>query len=474
VSGPGRAGDADAAGPDDDLDRAWDEHLDLHGAPRALYAELLDTLQGLDLERLGAAVNAALSAKGVSFGERPFVVDPVPRLLDAVEWEHLSTGLAQRARALNAFLSDAYGAQRIVAAGLLSQATIEQAEGFEPDLSGRLPSYCAPAAIIGFDVVRDPAGEFLVLEDNMRTPSGFCYALAAREALLAVLPGVGPDPRPVDPITYELLDDALRCAAPPGATDPVIVVLTDGPGNVAHYEHATAARRLHCPLLTPEALQVVDGRVSARLPDGATTPVDVVYRRTNEDRVRDEDGRLTGVAELLLKPWLTGRLGIVNAFGNGLADDKLVHAHVEDFIRFYLGEEPVVRSVPTHTLAAPGDRAQTIANLRERVVKPRFGSGGQGVVIGMQAQPAELKRVARALTDEPERYISQRLVQLSRHPTVVEGRLQARHVDLRPFAFCGTDVALAPGGLTRVALQAGALVVNSSQNGGGKDTWVVD
>lgn len=208
--------------------------------------------------------------------------------------------------------------------------------------------------------------------------------------------------------------------------------------------------------------------------DGTRRWVDVVYRRTDEDRVRDEHGELTDVAELLVPAWLEGKVGLVNAFGNGLGDDKCAHGYVEDFIRFYLGEEPLVRSVPTSTLRTSAEVRDAIGRLRELVVKPRHGHGGKGVVIGADAEPAELERVAAALERNPERYIVQPVVALSRHPTMIDGRFEPRHVDLRPFAFCSQDVRLIPGGLTRVAFEAGALVVNSSQNGGGKDTWVFD
>ena len=215
-------------------------------------------------------------------------------------------------------------------------------------------------------------------------------------------------------------------------------------------------------------------RLLRRLPGGETRLVDVVYRRTDDDHVRDEHGELTEIARMVLEPWLGGQIGLVNAFGNGLADDKLIHGHVEDFVRFYLDEEPLVRSVPTHEVTAADGRL-SIADLRKLVVKPRDGYGGAGVVIGAHAETNDLERVAGELEARPEDFITQPIVALSRHPTVIEGRLEPRHVDLRPFAFCdGVDVALIPGGLTRVALDAGALVVNSSQHGGGKDTWVVD
>lgn len=452
----------------------WDEDRGEDGSPRAGYGEMLDALERCDLDGLSQTVAARLAGGGVNFGTSPFVVDPVPRLIPSSEWDPLADGLTQRARALNLFLRDAYGAREVVRAGILSSETIERAEGYEPDLLHRLPAEGAPAAVIGFDVVRDAAGEFLVLEDNLRTPSGYAYALAARAVLREVLPAGLPVPRPVESVTCAGLRAAVDAASPRAGADPSVVVLTDGPGNTAYYEHAAAARSLGAPLVTLGELEGARGGLRARLPGGGSRPIDVVYRRTDEDRVRDEHGRLTAEGAVLLEPWLRGSVGIVNAFGNGLGDDKLVHSHVEDFIRFYLGEEPLVRSVPTYTLAGAAERERVIGHLRDHVIKPRAGYGGQGVVICAHADEDDLERLAADLERHPERYIAQPTVALSRHPTVIGGRLEPRHIDLRPFAFMGDDVLVVPGGLTRVALDEGALVVNSSQNGGGKDTWVLD
>jgi uncharacterized circularly permuted ATP-grasp superfamily protein len=455
---------------------SYDEDRDAEGLPRRGYDRTLRALQGVDLDRLHRTVAETLERRGVGYGSGPFVLDPIPRLVAADDWDALADGLAQRARALNCFLRDAYGERRIVEAGVVDVTAIERAEGYEPDLLGRAPGSGAPAAIIGFDVVRDPDGEFLVLEDNLRTPSGFTYALAAREALAQALPAGLPRPRPLEAITTELLREAVGAAAPPGRDDPCVVVLGDGPGNSAHYEHRRAAALLGGHHATLADLALADGELHVRLPGGVSHRVDVVYRRTDDDRVRGADGKPTDVAALLLEPWLSGRIGLVNWFGNGLGDDKLAHSRVEDFVRFYLGEEPKVRSVPTLPLTTPEQVEAAVARLRELVVKPRYGQGGAGVVIGAHADRADLERLAGELREHPEDFIAQPIVALSRHPTVIDGELQPRHVDLRPFAFCGSDdaVALIPGGLTRVAFDAGSLVVNSSQNGGGKDTWVID
>ena len=290
------------------------------------------------------------------------------------------------------------------------------------------------------------------------------------------MPSGLPRPRPLDAITAELLRGTIRAATPEGCEEPLVVVVGDGPDNSAHYEHARAAELLGAHLVTPADLARAGDDLHVRLRDGTSRRVDVVYRRTDQDDVRGDDGELTEVAALLLEPWLRGRIGLVNAFGNGLGDDKLAHSRVEDFVRFYLGEEPKVRSVPTLPLSTPQEVEDAIERLHELVVKPRSGQGGAGVVIGAHAAGADLERRAGELRERPEDFNAQPIVTLSRHPTVIDGELQPRHIDLRPFAFCGEDdsAAVVPGGLTRVALEAGTLVVNSSQNGGGKDTWVFD
>jgi uncharacterized circularly permuted ATP-grasp superfamily protein len=460
-----------------DLTRAvpFDEDRDAAGNPRPGYERTLEALEAVDLEELRTAVERRLADDGVMFGGQPFVVDPVPRLLAADEWAALERGLAQRTRALNRFLTDVYGERRIISAGIVDAPTVDGAEGYEPDLRDRETSGAPPAPIIGFDLVRDPEGRFLVLEDNLRTPSGIAYLVAARRALAAVLPPGPPTPRPVDPVVYELLGAALRAAAPPSAgRDPLIVLVSDGPGNVAYYEHSCIAQAVGIALVTADQLQADGDGLRVALSDGDTRAVDVVYRRTDEDRVRDEHGNMTAIGQLLTPAWLAGRIGLVNAFGNGVADDKLVHSHVEDFVRFYLEEEPLIASVPTRALDTPGAGRDAIERLPELVIKPRHGHGGAGVTIGSHADEKQLAVARSELESHPERYIAQPIVPLSRHPTVIDGRLEPRHVDLRPFAFFAREVALAPGGLSRVAFDAGEMVVNSSRNGGGKDTWVLE
>jgi uncharacterized circularly permuted ATP-grasp superfamily protein len=457
---------------------AWDEAYAAPGVPREPYAELLDVLEHADLRTLCESVAGHLARRGVTFGgeteARPFALCPLPRLLEAAEWDRLAAGLEQRVRALNAFVTDAYGPRRIVAAGLLTDEEIEAAEGYEPDLMGSFPAGPAPVAVAGLDVVRDPEGELLVLEDNLRTPSGYAYAAAAREALEATLPGVPRAPRAFAEEMLPALGAALRAAAP-DPEDASIVVLTDGPASSAYYEHAQIARRLGVPLVTLASLELRGRELHLRDAGGMGRRVDVVLRRCDEDRLRDDRGALTPAAELLLEPWRTGQVAVLNAFGTGVGDDKVIHAHVEEMIGLYLGEEPLVRSVETFALGRdPHAVAAVLAAPEDFVVKPRGGQGGHGVVVGTQASAEDLAALAGALRADPRGWVAQRIVPLSQMPTVVDGGWAVRHVDLRPFVVSSPTATLAaPGGLTRVAGQPGSLVVNSSQDGGGKDTWVL-
>jgi uncharacterized circularly permuted ATP-grasp superfamily protein len=465
--------DTDGRGPASN--DGYDEAYAAPGQPRAHYAGVLATLESMDLGASRDRLRLGMARREVLFGPdaQAFYLDPVPRLLTAAEWGALSAGLAQRVRALEAFVHDAYGRRAIVAAGVVPERTIDGAEGYEPELRGRLPASAPAIGVAGLDVVRGPDGSFAVLEDNLRIPSGFAYAAIARPALEAES---GPLPPSEDfaGAVFAALRATLEAAAP-AAAPPEIVVLSDGPENTAFWEHAEAARRLNVPLVTPAEIEVRGERLVRRDADGREHAVDVVYRRSDEDGLRGTDDRLTPIAEKLLAPWLAGHLGLVNGFGTGVADDKAIHAHVEDMVRFYLSEEPLLRSVPTYDLADPRHRAEVLDRLDELVVKPRGGYGGEGVVVCAHASREDIERIAAEIRDRPEAYVAQPTIALSRHPTVDDaGRLAPRHVDLRPFVFgAGGTVTVPPGGLTRVALAAGTLVVNSSQQGGAKDTCVL-
>lgn len=451
-----------------------DEAYDAEGRPRPLYAGLLAELGERDLAALRKRVGAAVAAGGLTFGEgEPIPVDPVPRLLDGEEWERLRAGLLQRARALNAFLLDAYGPRRIFDAGVVPRRLLETSEGYSPAMQGLLDPAVPPATVAGLDLVRGRDGELRVLEDNLRMPSGATYALALREL---IEPELGLSLRPRDHSDYlARFGEALRAAAPEGRDEPLVVILSDGPENGAWYEHERFGRELGLPVVTPGQLESSRGRVFARLSRERRQQVDVVYRRQDADTLTGPDGTLTELGELLLPALRSGRLRCVNAFGTGLADDKLAHAYVERMVDFYLGEEPLLRSVASYDLSDPDARVEAMERLDELVIKPRGGFGGHGVTIMPRASEPERKRALAVVRRRPEHFIAQEPVELSSHPTVRGGELRPRRVDLRPFVltWAGGQAAMT-GGLTRFARGAGEMIVNSSQGGGCKDTWVVE
>jgi uncharacterized circularly permuted ATP-grasp superfamily protein len=461
--------------PDYEPGDGFDEAYSAPGVLRAHYVRTIEELAGRDLAELADAIARDVTDCGMSFttksGSQPFPIDPVPRIVERDDWRLIESGLGQRARALNAFLADVYGPQRIVAAGKLPERVIEGAELLERDLLGVEPAGGVHAGVAGFDVVRDATGELEVLEDNLRTPSGLAYIEAAREIVARRL-SAPEDLAP--PGTVDYLCETLAGAVPAGAEEPSIVLLSDGPSNSAFWEHRRLAREAGIALVTPREVELRGDRLWARDGDGGAFAVDVVYRRTDEDRLRDEGGSLTWVGELLLEPLRAGTVSCVNAFGTGLADDKLVHAYVEEMIRFYLGEEPVVRSVHTYDPGDPEVRAEVLERIGELVIKPRNGSGGGGVIVCPHASADDVDHAAKLIRTQPDAYVVQDTIHLSTHPTVVDGGLEPRHVDLRSFAFSTPErPRVLAGGLTRVALGRGALVVNSSMNGGGKDTWML-
>jgi uncharacterized circularly permuted ATP-grasp superfamily protein len=452
----------------------FDEAYAAEGDPRPHYVPLLEALDGQDLQELRERVAARVAASGLTFGAgEPIAVDPVPRLLAAEEWERLRAGLLQRARALNAFLLDAYGPQRIFDAGVVPQRLLDTSDGYAPAMQGLLDPEVPPATVAGLDLVRGRDGELRVLEDNLRMPSGATYALAVRDI---VEPEIAAPLLPRAQGDYlERLGAALRAVAPEGRDEPVVAILSDGPENGAWYEHERIGRELDFEIVTPGQLELSRERVFARLSRERRVQVDVIYRRQDADSLTEEDGSLTELGQLLLPALRAGRLRCGNALGTGLADDKLTHAYVERMIRFYLGEEPLLRSVPSYDLSDEEDRRQAMERLDELVIKPRGGFGGHGVTLMPRASEPERKRAVAVVRRRPERFIAQEPVEISSHPTVRGGGLRPRRVDLRPFVVSGPDGATAMvGGLTRFAQGAGEMIVNSSQGGGCKDTWVVE
>ena len=452
----------------------FDEAFAATGAPRRPYEELFGALAQQDLRALRERVRSKVSALGLRFGpEREIAVDPVPRLLEAAEWARLEAGLLQRARALNAFIVDAYGPQRIFDAGVVPRRLLETSSGYEPVMHGLVNPAVPPATIAGLDLVRDEAGGFRVLEDNLRMPSGAGYAFAVREAVAPEI-GLGVVPRQLDAGYVEAMRAAILAAAPEGDPEAGVAILSDGPENGAWYEHERFGRELGFPVLRPEQLELSRGRLFARR-GRERERVDVIYRRLDEDRLCDPAGELTPLGELLLPALRSGRLRCANAFGTGLADDKLAHAYVERMVEFYLGEEPLLPSVPSYDLSEEGDRQAAFERLEELVIKPRDGFGGHGVTIMPRATEPQRRRALGLLRRRPGGFIAQEMVEISSHPTIVGGALRPRRIDLRPFVVSAPGGATAmAGGLTRYAQGAGEMVVNSSQGGGCKDTWVLE
>jgi uncharacterized circularly permuted ATP-grasp superfamily protein len=453
----------------------FDEAFAKTGTARPPYVTVIDALARQDLVELRERVRSNIDRIGLSFGPGvPMVVDPVPRVIDAAEWEALEAGLLQRARALNAFLIDAYGDQRIFEEGIVPRRLLDTSQGYEPRMRGLLDPSVPPATVAGMDLIRDADGELLVLEDNLRMPSGATYAIAVREA-------VGPELGPAaatglrKPDGYVArLGEAIRAAAPAGRSEPIAAILSDGPESGAYYEHERLGRELSLPVVTPSQLSQARGRLHAQV-GRDRLQLDVVYRRLDEDRLTDPDGALTPLGELLAPALESGRLRCVNAIGTGLADDKLAHAYVAEMIRFYLGEEPMLRSVPSYDLSDPEARTEVMGRLEELVVKPRDGFGGHGVTIMPHATEGDRRKVIGLVRRRPERFVAQELVPLSTHPTVVGAGIAPRRVDLRPYVLSPAtgEASVMQGGLTRYAKAADEMVVNSSQGGGSKDTWVL-
>jgi uncharacterized circularly permuted ATP-grasp superfamily protein len=408
--------------------------------------------------------------------ERLIPFDIIPRILDAAEWQTLSRGLIQRVTALNSFLRDIYGAREILSAGRIPQALIIGNQAFQAEMNGFVPPLGVYTHVAGIDLVRVGAEEFYVLEDNCRTPSGVSYMLENREAMMRLFPDLFERQRvaPVGHYPEELLA-TLRSVAPPACDgEPVVALLTPGSANSAFYEHSFLADEMGVELVEGVDLFVDDNIAFMRTTEGPRR-VDVLYRRMDDDFLDPLTFRPDSIIGTpgLFNAYRAGNLTLANAVGAGIADDKSIYPFVPEMIRFYLGEEPVLRNVPTWRCGDKDDLAYVLDRLDELVVKEARGSGGHGMLIGPQATKAERAAFAAKLRARPDDYIAQPTLALSTCPTFVEGGVAPRHVDLRPFVLVGREVRIVPGGLTRVALRDGSLVVNSSQGGGTKDTWVM-
>jgi uncharacterized circularly permuted ATP-grasp superfamily protein len=408
--------------------------------------------------------------------ERLIPFDIVPRVLTASEWQHMERGLKQRVSALNAFLGDVYNEQKILRAGVVPAEVILTNAQYRPEMQGVRVPKSIYAHIAGIDIVRAGEGEFYVLEDNLRVPSGVSYMLEDRRMMMRLFPELFAL-HSIAPVEHypEMLSDNLRSVAPEGIANPTVVLLTPGRHNSAYFEHAFLAQQMGIELVEGQDLFVRDDYVYMRTTRGPQR-VDVIYRRIDDDYVDPLAFRPESALGVpgLLTAYRAGHVTLANAIGTGIADDKSIYPYVPDMIRFYLSETPILNNVPTWILRRPDECAHVLAHLSELVVKEVHGAGGYGMLIGPAASRAQIEEFRVRITAHPERYIAQPTLALSACPTFVASGLAPRHIDLRPFVLSGADIRIVPGGLTRVALPEGSLVVNSSQGGGTKDTWVLE
>ena len=456
--------------------------------PRASYTEIARWLAETPIDHLGLKRRQAeemFRRIGITFTvysedggtERLIPFDIIPRVLAAQEWRVLSEGLMQRTKALNAFIADAYHGREMVRAGRIPEALVVRNAAFRQEMQGFDPARGVYAHIVGIDLVRVGPDDFYVLEDNCRTPSGVSYMLENRESMMRLFPDLFARHRvaPVSGYPVDLLETLQSVAPRNCGQTPVVCILTPGSFNSAYYEHAFLADEMGVELVEGIDMNVVDNVVWLRTTEGPRR-VDVIYRRVDDEYL---DPLAFRADSLLGTPGLmaacrAGNLTLANAVGCGIADDKSVYPHVPDMIRFYLAEEPLLRNVPTHCCAEPGELTYVLEHLHELVVKEVHGSGGYGMLVGPHATRAQREDFAAKLKARPEAYIAQPTLALSTCPTFVNNGIAPRHVDLRPYVLSGKDVRITPGGLTRVALSEGSLVVNSSQGGGTKDTWVLE
>jgi uncharacterized circularly permuted ATP-grasp superfamily protein len=468
------------------LDAAYDEMFEAGWSPRRHYQPLVDEIAAVspeELRRRQAEADRAFLTQGITFTvygddegtERIFPFDLLPRIITAAEWDTLERGLAQRLTAINLFLKDIYHEGRILAEGVVPRELVYSCRHYRREMRGVRVHRDIYVSVAGTDLVRQEDGRFVVLEDNLRVPSGVSYMLANRAVTKRVFPRLF-NRYNVRPIAHygQALLATLRTLAPPDRPDPTIVVLTPGVGNSAYFEHAFLAREMGIPLVEGRDLLVHDTFVYMRTTSGLRR-VDVIYRRVDDDFLDPlafrSDSRL-GVAGLL-NAYRAGNVSVANAIGTGVADDKAVYAYIPAIIRFYLSEDPILPNVDTYLLGNPSDRHYVLDHLDRLVVKAVGESGGYGMLVGPHSTAAERDEFRRHIEADPRNFIAQPTLALSRAACFVENAIEPRHVDLRPYVLHGDRVTIVPGGLTRVALRKGSLVVNSSQGGGSKDTWIL-
>ncbi len=465
----------------------FDEMFEADGSVRPHYQMLRDRFDAMEpgeFDRKCALAERAYLSQGITFTvysgdegtERIFPFDLLPRIVPAKEWDHIERGLAQRLTALNMFLHDIYHDQRIIKEKIIPAELIHSAKHFRPEFMGFDVPGNIYIHVCGTDLIRDNDGQYLVLEDNGRCPSGVSYLLENRQAMKRVFPRLFSrySVRPVDRYPQELLT-VLRHIAPGGNPDPTIVVLTPGIFNSAYFEHSFLAREMGIEIVVGADLVVQNSRVYMKTTHGLKQ-VDVIYRRIDDDFLDPTVFRKDSVLGVpgLVEAYRAGNVSLANTIGTGVADDKATYYYVPQMIKFYLGEEAILPNVETFLSAEESDRKYILDNIEHLVVKAANESGGYGMLIGPHATREEIEKFRQAIIHDPRGYIAQPVIQLSRSPSYCDGVPEGRHIDLRPYVLCGEKVTTIPGGLTRVAMRKGSLVVNSSQGGGSKDTWVLD
>ncbi|GGW88584.1 circularly permuted type 2 ATP-grasp protein [Alteromonas halophila] len=466
----------------------FDELIEGRNKPRPAAKELCQYLRSLsdrDLVEYKTAASTAIQVMGITFTvyseeegsiDRAWPFDIIPRIISTQEWQKVQEGLKQRVRALNMFIDDLYNDQSIIKDEVVPASLLENSKNFLPQCKGIKPKHGVWAHICGSDLVRDQNGTFYVLEDNLRVPSGVSYMLENRHVMKRVFPELFEKYNilPVDNYASDLYN--MLCElSPRDIEQPEIVVLTPGIYNSAYFEHAYLAQQMGAELVIGSDLVVEDDIVYMRTVEGLSQ-VDVIYRRIDDAFIDPEAFRedsMLGVPGIM-RAWKAGNVSLANAPGSGVADDKVVYAYVPEIIRYYLNEEPLLPNVPTYKCMNKDERDHVIAHIDEMVVKPANESGGYGMLIGPHASKAEREKFVRLIRRDPRNYVAQPMLLLSTAPTLIDTSAEARHLDLRPFILSGSDICVTTGGLTRVAMRKGSTVVNSSQGGGSKDTWIVD
>jgi uncharacterized circularly permuted ATP-grasp superfamily protein len=469
-----------------DASSSYDEMLAKTGGPRRgteMLFDRLGRLSGIEMQRYQNNAMATMRTLGITFNvyghadgtEKIWPLDVIPRVIEHSEWKLIEKGLKQRAQALNMFVDDIYNEGKSVKDGIIPRELVESCDVFRSQCRGLRPPKGIWTHVSGTDLVRDKNGTIYVLEDNIRVPSGVSYVLENRAVMKRAFPRAfeGQSILPVEDYPERLLDTLLYCA-PEGVSDPCVVVWTPGIYNSAYFEHSSLARQMGVRLVQASDLIVDDGFVHMRTTRGLAR-VDVIYRRIDDDFMDPTAFREDSVLGVpgLMNVYRAGRVSICNAPGNGVGDDKAIYVYIPKLIKYFLDEDPILPNVPTYICENPKECAYVLEHLPSLVVKPTNGSGGKGIVLGPMASQAELDETRASVIANPRNFIAQPMLQLSTVPTVVDEHVEGRHVDLRPFILYGKEIYVLPGGLTRVALRKGSMIVNSSQGGGSKDTWVI-